>query len=88
MDTEPDAIQDSVLENVKAISALYQRAEREVTRHQRVVEVVTSAAARPRTLYVVAALALGWALVNGVVAAYGGRAIDPPPFYWLQGRWG
>src|SRR5437867_1364213 len=88
MDTEPDAIQDSVLENVKAISALYQRAEREVTRHQRVVEVVTSAAARPRTLYVVAALALGWALVNGVVAAYGGRAIDPPPFYWLQGAMG
>src|SRR5437879_90956 len=88
MDTEKAHIQDSVLQNVKAISTLYERAEREVTRHQRAVEIVTGAAARPGTLYLVAALALGWAGVNGLLHALQRAAPDPPPFYWLQGMMG
>jgi uncharacterized membrane protein len=88
MDTATSNGQEHVLHNIKAVTALYERAERQVTRHQRLVEVVTGTAARPRTLYFVAALALGWAAVNGVLHAFYGRAVDPPPFYWLQGVMG
>jgi uncharacterized membrane protein len=88
MDTNKADLQSNVLQNVKAISVLYERAEREVTRHQRVVEVVTKAAARPRTLYLVAALALVWAGANGLSHALHRGALDPPPFYWLQGAMG
>jgi uncharacterized membrane protein len=88
MDTATTDRQEHVLHNVRAVAALYERAERQVTRHQRMVEVVTGTAARPRTLYFVAALALGWAAVNAAMHALYGRAADPPPFYWLQGVMG
>ncbi|MDB4966350.1 MAG: putative rane protein [Myxococcales bacterium] len=77
--------QDNVQENIRAISAMQEHAERTVTRHQRAVEVVTAVAARPGTLYIVAALALGWAGYNGMLHAMARAVPDPPPFYWLQG---
>lgn len=80
-----DDIHGHVLENVKAISALHERAERDVTRHQRAVEIITRAAGRPQTLYLVAAIVLAWAGVNGVLHALHHAAPDPPPFDWLQG---
>jgi uncharacterized membrane protein len=88
MDTAQSEIQSHVLQNVRAIAAMYERAEREVTRHQRAVEIVTGVAARPRTLYLVAALALAWAATNGTLHALHRGALDPPPFYWLQGVMG
>jgi uncharacterized membrane protein len=80
-----DQASDSVTENVKAISALHERAENAVTRHQRAVEFVTHAAGRPLALYVVATLALAWSIANGLLAHLQRYAPDPPPFFWLQG---
>jgi uncharacterized membrane protein len=81
---DDDDIQEHVLENVRAISALHERAEREVTRHQRAVEIVTRAAARPLTLYVVAIIVLAWAGLNSALHALHRGPPDPPPFYWMQ----
>jgi uncharacterized membrane protein len=83
--TVNDPAASSVAENVKAISTLHERAERSVTRHQRAVEVVTRAAGRPLALYVVAALALAWSVLNGLLAHAHRPTPDPPPFFWLQG---
>ena len=40
---------------------------------------------RPRTVTIVLAIVMGWALANLVLLASGHRAFDPPPFQALQG---
>jgi uncharacterized membrane protein len=50
------------------------------------MEVLTAALGRPRTVYATLSMVIGWIAFN--VAApklFGWRSIDPPPFFWLQG---
>jgi uncharacterized membrane protein len=72
-------------ENVAALASLRARADREVNRHQRWVEHFTAEVGRPRSLYVIVALAAGWVGANVLAMHAGLRALDPPPFSWLQG---
>lgn len=75
---------DPVVENVKTMSALHERAEGNKTRHQRVAELITAVAARPLTLYIIVVFTILWAMGNTLAARSGMIPPDPPPFAWLQ----
>jgi uncharacterized membrane protein len=71
-----------VRQKVEAIAELRRDAERQVTRHQRVVEVFMEQLGRPRTLYGLLALVVAWVGIN---VGLPGLRWDAPPFFWLQG---
>jgi uncharacterized membrane protein len=76
---------EHIIQNVEAVGAVYERAEHEVTSHQRGIERITGTLGRPRFLYSVVAFVIVWVAGNSLAAACHLRAIDPPPFAWLQG---
>ena len=50
------------------------------------MEVLTAALGRPRTVYVTLSIVVGWVAFNMVTPKlFGWQRIDPPPFFWLQG---
>ncbi|GAC1390163.1 MAG: DUF1003 domain-containing protein [Vulcanimicrobiaceae bacterium] len=49
------------------------------------IEWLTARLGRPWPVFVVFALIVFWILFNTLAVPHGGRAIDPPPFFWLQG---
>jgi uncharacterized membrane protein len=50
------------------------------------MEVVTTALGRPRTIYLTLLFVIGWIAFNVVATGvFGRQVIDPPPFFWLQG---
>jgi uncharacterized membrane protein len=50
------------------------------------MEVLTAALGRPRTVYVTLSIVVGWVAFNLVTPRlFGWQRIDPPPFFWLQG---
>jgi len=77
---EPPA--PAVRQKVEAIAELARAAERQVTRHQRFIEVFTAQLGQPRTLYALLALVATWVGVNALLPRL---RWDPPPFFWLQG---
>jgi uncharacterized membrane protein len=75
-----------VLENVESVASIRARAEQRLDKHQRMMEVLTAALGRPRTIYVTLSIGVGWVAFNVVTPkVFGWQRIDPPPFFWLQG---
>lgn len=74
---------DHIAQNIEAIVALYTSAERNVPRHQRVVEAVTTFFGRPVFLYSSLLVVALWMLPN-VLPHLGLPQFDPPPFDLLQ----
>jgi uncharacterized membrane protein len=73
-------------QNIESIASIRARADEGLDRHQRMVEGVTGALGRPRTVYVILSLVVGWIAFNTLIPrATGHPPIDPPPFFWLQG---
>ena len=73
-------------QEVDSVVSIRARAEQRLDRHQRMMEVLTTALGRPRTVYAIVALVVGWVALNAVESSLiGGRSLDPPPFFWLQG---
>jgi uncharacterized membrane protein len=72
-------------DNVETLASLHQRAQRSVSRHQRLIESFTAHVGRPRSFYVVLSFATAWTIFNLESPRFGLRALDPPPFNWLQG---
>ncbi len=73
-------------QEVESVASIRARAEQRLDKHQRMMEVLTAALGRPRTVYVTLSMVVGWIAFH--VAApklLGWRSIDPPPFFWLQG---
>jgi len=76
----------NVLEEVESVASIRARAEKRLDRHQRMMEVLTAALGRPRTVYVTLSMVAGWVAFNMVTPKLlGWQKIDPPPFFWLQG---
>ena len=71
-----------VRQSVETIADLDRAAERQVTRHQRLIEVITFHLGRPRTLYSLLVLVAAWVGWNTFLP---GLRWDEPPFFWLQG---
>lgn len=73
-------------QDVESVASIRARAEQRVDKHQRMMEVLTAALGRPRTVYVVLALVVGWVAFNVMSPeVFGWQRVDPPPFFWLQG---
>jgi len=72
-------------ENIDKISSLVHRFDEEAGKHQRFVDRLTISIARPRSLYAISGIVLTWVGVNTWLYESGAHAIDPPPFFGLQG---
>jgi uncharacterized membrane protein len=79
---------DPIGENIEAVIALHTRGEKKVSRHQRIIEAVTTFFSRPAFLYCILLVVFLWVLPNVLPRRFGLRQFDPPPFYWLQGAVG
>jgi uncharacterized membrane protein len=62
--------------------------EGEVSRHQRLVERITGALGRPRTIYIELLLVGAWVTYNLLAPALSLPVLDPPPFNRAQGAIG
>ena len=75
-----------MLQDVESVASIRARAEQRLDRHQRMMEVLTAALGRPRTVYVTLSIVVGWVAFNLLTPKLlGWQRIDPPPFFWLQG---
>jgi uncharacterized membrane protein len=72
-------------ETIQSIAGLQAEHQANATSHQRAVDWITSLIGRPSFIATLTALVLAWMSLNGVAAALGFRALDPPPFAWLSG---
>jgi uncharacterized membrane protein len=73
-------------QDIESVASIRARAEQRLDRHQRMMEVLTTALGRPRTVYVTLSMVAGWVAFNLVMPnLFGWRRIDPPPFFGLQG---
>lgn len=74
-----------LLKNVEAVTALYERAENGINRHQRGAEHIAAWLARPRALYVIVIAAFAWMSGNALAHMFGFTPVDPAPFALMQG---
>ncbi len=75
-----------MVQEVESVASIRARTELRLDRHQRMMEVLTAALGRPRTVYATLSMVGGWVVFNGVTSKLlGWQTIDPPPFFWLQG---
>ncbi len=72
-------------EHAETIAALRARADHQMSTSQRLVETFTANIGRPSTIALLLALIAVWVVWNGYDKHTSGHAIDPPPFFWLQG---
>jgi uncharacterized membrane protein len=73
-------------QDIESVASIRARTERDLDKHQRMMEDLTGALGRPRTVYVILTVVVGWIAFNMLILRpLGRRPIDPPPFFWLQG---
>jgi len=72
-------------EAIESISELEQRAEDDVSGHQRWIERVTWRIGQPRMVYFIGTFVVVWIAVNGTLYLTHHGTLDPPPFFGLQG---
>lgn len=89
-DTEHRDLRDAaqlaqVEEHAETIAAIRARAESQRSSTQRYVEAFTATIGRPSTIIILLALLGVWIAWNAYDHAAGHKALDPPPFFWLQG---
>lgn len=75
---------DPLGQNIEAIITLQARAEKDLSRTQRVVETVTAFFGRPLFLYIVVIGVTLWMVPNLLPRDFGFPQFDPPPFEWLD----
>jgi uncharacterized membrane protein len=75
---------DILDKDIETIVALRLRAERKVSRHQRLIEKVTSTLGQPAAVYSIILLVALWITVNVLHGQLGLPDFDRPPFPWLQ----
>ena len=72
-------------ETIQSIARLHAEHRANATRHQRVVDRITSLLGRPVFIVVLTTIVVGWMSLNEFATALGYRPLDPPPFPWLSG---
>ena len=75
---------DILDKDIEAIVALRLKSERKVSRHQRLIERITSTIGRPATVYLILAFIALWIILNALDKLFGLPGFDAPPFPWLQ----
>lgn len=82
---QADAIPDAVSENIDTISQFQEREEEHLSRLQVIIEQISVFFSRPSYFFGIIVFVLGWIAANLIADDIGWDAIDPPPFFWLQG---
>ena len=72
-------------ETIQSIARLHAEHRANATRHQRVVDRITSLLGRPVFIVVLTTIVVGWMSLNEFATTLGYRPLDPPPFPWLSG---
>lgn len=72
-------------EAIESIAELERQAAADISSHQRLIERITRAIGRPRTVYVIFGIVIVWIAINLGLIAQGHAPFDEPPFFWLQG---
>jgi uncharacterized membrane protein len=80
----PFDVPPHVAETIRAIALLHAEHHRKSTLAERIVDGATAFVGRPRFLITLLFLALAWMGANSLAALNGGRALDPPPFAWME----
>ena len=80
-----DYVPAHVNDNIATLGEVAAEEHDRIGRHQRVVEHVTNALARPVTIYLLLLAGVGWVVYNVVAPSRGWTQVDKPPFQWLQG---
>ena len=75
---------DHLNESIEELAALHQRADQDVSVHQRRIERVTAGLGRPSFLYGSTVFVAAWLGTNKLLPALGVAAFDPPPFDCLH----
>jgi uncharacterized membrane protein len=82
----PGKLADQIAQNVTTIAALlHQEREASSTPAQRRLEQLGRFLGKPSYLTGLLVLVLAWIAFNAIAHALGLRAVDRPPFQWLQG---
>jgi uncharacterized membrane protein len=76
---------DQAGQNIAAVQEFYMREERNLSRSQRILELISGFVGQPRFLGIILALVTVWILSNVALRAFGMTEFDPAPFNWLQG---
>ena len=83
--TQVEPVPEHISQNIDSILAFYRREEKKISDSQRLLEKVGGFMGRPSYLGYVLALVALWVVANGLAEGLGFAALDPPPFFWLQG---
>jgi uncharacterized membrane protein len=83
-ETGPAAMPEHVGQKIQTIAELFAKDDDRAGRHQLAIERITDAVGRPTSAYALSAFVLVWLLANSLAPYFGIRALDPPPFAWLQ----
>jgi uncharacterized membrane protein len=70
-------------ETVRSLAQLHGDHHQNATPHHRAVARITALLAHPRFIGGLAVVVAAWMTLNLLVAQFGYRALDPPPFSWL-----
>lgn len=83
-----DGDQHPLQPSTERIFSIRERAQGRLTPEQRLIERLTARLGRPVTVVVILTVVSVWILWNSVGRLMGAHAVDPPPFFWLQGAVG
>ena len=72
-------------ETIQSIAGLHADHHANATQHQRLVDRITYLLGSANFISGLTVFVVGWVSLNGLAAALGYRALDPPPFAWLAG---
>lgn len=81
-----DTATSELMASIAQATAQIKTAHKEETSpHQRLIDQFTAFIGRPAFVITLAAILLIWIAANVTATHLGHKAIDPPPFFWLQG---
>jgi uncharacterized membrane protein len=72
-------------ETIRWIAGLHAEHHASATTHQRFIDRITTFLGSAKFIGALTVVVVGWVGLNGLAAALGYRALDPPPFAWLAG---
>jgi uncharacterized membrane protein len=84
-DVTPSVLPIHIEETIQSIVRLHGDHHANSTRHQRVVETITSVLRRPLFITILTVFVVAWIGVNAFAPALGYRPLDGAPFPWLSG---
>jgi uncharacterized membrane protein len=84
-DAAPSIAPIQIEETIQSIARLHSEHRANATRHQLVVDRITSLLSRPVFLALLTIVVVGWVSSNVAAVVLGYRPLDPPPFPWLAG---